>query len=114
MSETPHNTADAIPTPLRELLAAISEILTLPGPAATLEDLTRYESAVAERNHLVQLAIRDILSGDTQGIQWEADYLRKRAVESRPRYRTQEQWLDDLKQSIARSTAPQDGPGVTA
>jgi len=114
MSETLHDTADAIPTPLRELLAAISEILTLPGPAATLEDLARYDGAVAERTHLVQLAIRDVLSGNTQGIQWEANYLRKRAVESRPRYRTQEQWLDDLKQSIARSTDPQDGPEVIA
>lgn len=97
----------AIPEPIRDLLAAIGETLTLPTPANTVEDLGKYEATVTERTHRIQLAISDILANDTEGPQWEADYLRRA---TRPvRYRTSKQWLADLKQ-IAAGDGDQDGP----
>ncbi|MEV6752362.1 hypothetical protein [Streptomyces sp. NPDC051214] len=90
--------------PVRDLLAAISETLTLPTPAYTVEDLCKYETAVTQRTHLIQLAIRDILADDTHGAQWEADYLRRHGT-GPVRYRTSEQWLADLEQAPAADTA---------
>ncbi|GHA28796.1 hypothetical protein GCM10010372_30790 [Streptomyces tauricus] len=110
MSQQP--SPETIPEPIRNLLAAISETLTLPTPAITVEDLSKYEAAVDERTHLIQLAIRDVLADDTRGPQWEADYLRHAAKPVR--YRTPDQWLADLKQDAADGTGDQDGPVATA
>ncbi|MGW3847164.1 hypothetical protein [Streptomyces fagopyri] len=111
--DQPTPSATNIPEPLRELLTAMSEALTLPSPASTPEDLSRYEGAVAERMHLVQLAIYDVLGDDATDTRWEAEYLRK--VSAKPvRYRTPEQWLADLKRTAAGETGTQDAPDVPA
>ncbi|MEV7387587.1 hypothetical protein [Streptomyces sp. NPDC091215] len=92
-------TATDIPEAVRDLLAAISETLTLPDPSSDRMDMVRYESCVSERVHLIQMAVRDILNGTAaHGVQWEADYLRKKAADRPPRYRTPEQYLADLHQ----------------
>ncbi|HWU23243.1 MAG TPA: hypothetical protein VN088_17015 [Nocardioides sp.] len=88
----------ALPEPVRELLAAISATITLPDPGGARMDLVRYEGTVSERTHLIQIAIRDILDGKAiNGLQWEADYLRKQITARPPRYRTSEQELADLR-----------------
>ncbi|MFF1702483.1 hypothetical protein [Streptomyces sp. NPDC058252] len=86
-----------IPEPIRQLLAAISETLTFPDPGSNLADLTRYEDCVCERVHLIRLAIHDVLNGKaSQGVQWEADYLRTKTAERPPRYRTSEEYIAHL------------------
>ncbi|MER7838465.1 hypothetical protein ABTY98_21885 [Streptomyces sp. NPDC096040] len=92
-------TATDIPEPVRDLLAAISETLTLPDPAGDRMDLVRYEGCISERVHLIQLAIRDVLSGKaTNGLEWEAAFLRKQSTARPPRYRTSEEYLADLRE----------------
>ncbi|MEU2734673.1 hypothetical protein ABZ656_04260 [Streptomyces sp. NPDC007095] len=91
-----------IPEPLRQLLAAIDETLTLPDPAGDRDDLVRYEMCVSDRIHLVQLAVRDLLAGKSaNGVQWEADYLRKKSADNPPRYRNSEQYIADLRKAVA-------------
>ncbi|MFD5818131.1 hypothetical protein [Streptomyces sp. NPDC127038] len=86
-----------IPEPVRQLLAAISETLTFPDPGSDRADLARYEACVCERVHLIRLAIRDVLDGTaTNGVQWEADYLRTKIAERPPRYRTSEEYIAHL------------------
>ena len=88
----------AVPEPIRDLLAAISELLTLPDPGGDRMDLVRYESCVSERIHLVQLAIRDTIAGKAKNsLEWEAAYLREQIERRPPRYRTSEQELADLR-----------------
>lgn len=95
-SATVDNTS--LPEPVRDLLAAISELLTLPDPGGDRMDLVRYESAVSERTHLIQITIRDILAGNAiNGLHWEANYLRKQITARPPRYRTSEQEMADLR-----------------
>lgn len=99
MSEQPSNPGDA--RDLRELLAAISEVLTLPNPGSDRMDLVRYESCVSERIHLVQLVIRDTIAGNTKnGLEWESAYLREQIERRPPRYRTSEQELADLRRIV--------------
>lgn len=110
--DQPTPSATDIPEPLRDLLAAMGEALSLPAPASTLEDLSRYEGVVAERLHLVQLAIHDVLGDDSTDVCWEAEYLRK--TSARPvRYRTPEQWLAEIKRTAAGEAGAQDAPDVT-
>ncbi|MFD4788902.1 hypothetical protein ACFWN1_17965 [Streptomyces sp. NPDC058459] len=71
--------SDNLTDPVRDFLAAISEVLTLPEPAATLDDLIKFESEVDTRTHRVQLAIRDLLDGSSDDLAWEAGYLRRHA-----------------------------------
>lgn len=98
-----------IPEPIRGLLAAIDETLTLPAPAGARDDLVRYETCVTERIHLVQLAVRDLLAGkSSNGVEWEADYLRKKSAANPPRYRDSEQYLADLRQAVADYRTPTD------
>ncbi|MFD4786576.1 hypothetical protein ACFWN1_05740 [Streptomyces sp. NPDC058459] len=86
--------------PVRDFLAAISEVLTLPEPAATLGDLIKFKSEVDTRTHRVQLAIRDLLDGSSDDLAWEAGYLRRHA--GLPvRYRTPEQHLTEVR-ALAR------------
>ncbi|MEU6099071.1 hypothetical protein [Streptomyces sp. NPDC047079] len=101
LSARPDGAASStIPGPVRDLLAAIGEVLTLPDPGGDRMDLVRYESCVSERIHLVQLTIRDILTGKaTDGLEWEAAYLRKQNTARPPRYRTSEQELADLRRT---------------
>jgi hypothetical protein len=87
-----------LPEPVRDLLAAISETLSLPDPGGDRMDLARYETCVSERIHLVQLLIRDVLDGKTvNGLEWETAYLRQQNEARPPRYRTAEQYLADLR-----------------
>ncbi|MGW6258642.1 hypothetical protein, partial [Streptomyces sp. NPDC055085] len=95
------------PEPIRELLAAINETLTLPAPAGDRDDLVRYETCVTERIHLVQLTIRDLLAGkDEMGPAWETDYLRRRIAARPPRYRTTDQYIADLRQAASEVKEP--------
>lgn len=83
--------------PVRDLLAAISDVLTLPDPGGDRMDLVRYESCVSERIHMIQLAIRDVLAGKAvNGLEWETAYLREQIERRPPRYRTAEQEIADL------------------
>lgn len=87
-----------LPEPARELLAAISETLSLPDPGGDRMDLVRYETCVSERIHLVQLIIRDVLDGQAKnGLEWETAYLRQQNEARPPRYRTADQYLADLR-----------------
>lgn len=87
-----------IPEPVRQLLAAIGETLTLPDPGRDRADLDRYEACVSDRVHLVQLTIRDVLNGKAiNGIAWEADYLRKQTADRPPRYRTFDEYIAHLR-----------------
>ncbi|MGW3724164.1 hypothetical protein [Streptomyces sp. NPDC000851] len=91
-------TVTTIPEPVRDLLAGISETLTLPDPGGDRMDLVRYESCASERIHLVQLAIRATLDGKaSNGLEWEAAYLREQIERRPPRYRTAEQEIADLR-----------------
>jgi hypothetical protein len=91
-------TTTDIPEPVRQLLAAIAETLTLPDPSSDRDDLVLYESCVSDRVHLIQLTIRDVLDGKaTNGVQWEADYLRRKTEAQPPRYRTHEQYMAHLR-----------------
>ncbi|MGC9538527.1 hypothetical protein [Streptomyces sp. UG1] len=88
----------SVPEPVRDLLTAISEVLTLPNPGGDRMDMVRYESCVSERIHLVQLAIRDTIAGKAKnGLEWEAAYLRQQIERRPPRYRTSEQEIADLR-----------------
>lgn len=87
-----------IPEPIRQLLAAIGAALDLPDPGRDREDLDRYETCVSARVHLVQLTIRDVLDGKaTNGVQWEAEYLRKQTADRPPRYRTFDEYIAHLR-----------------
>ncbi|MFE3325837.1 hypothetical protein [Streptomyces sp. NPDC059176] len=48
-------TTTDIPEPVRDLLAAIVETLTLPDPSSERMDMVRFETWVSERVHLIQL-----------------------------------------------------------
>ncbi|MCX4575635.1 hypothetical protein OHB41_21065 [Streptomyces sp. NBC_01571] len=113
MTEPTQTTEGEIPAPIRDLLVAIRQAVTLPGPAGTLEDLSRHQSVAAERMHLVQLAIHDVLGDDSTDMHWEAEYLRKKSA-APVRYRTPEQWLAELKRTAAGETGSQDAPDATA
>ncbi|MYU24495.1 hypothetical protein [Streptomyces sp. SID8352] len=94
MSETP----DTLTGPVRALLTAISETLTLPHPGRDYTDLAGYEQHASDRITWIQATIRDVLGGDAiLGLQWEADYLRKQS-ELRPAdYRTVDEYIAALK-----------------
>lgn len=82
--------------PVRELLAAIAEVLDAPAPALSLEDEVAHRWLVDDRIGYVQVAIRDILAGKADlGIEWEASYLRRKAAERPPGYRTLAQAVEE-------------------
>lgn len=82
-------TSNDIPEPLRDLLAAISDTLELPAADINPADQRRYVWQLQDRVRFVQGAIRDVLTGAaTLGIQWEADYLRRKIAENPPTYQS--------------------------
>ncbi|MFG3476448.1 hypothetical protein ACGF3K_14450 [Streptomyces sp. NPDC047980] len=84
-------TAD-LPGPALDLLAAIAETLHVPAPAFDRDAEYAYRLLVEDRIRDVRAVISDILAGGaTLGIAWEANYLRKRAAERQPDYRTNAQ-----------------------
>jgi hypothetical protein len=96
--------AQPLPEPVRDLLAAISETLTLPDPGSERMDLVRYESCVSERLHLIKLIIRDVLDGkDKNGLEWETAYLRQQNEARPPRYRTLDEYLTEPRRVVAEA-----------
>ncbi|MFC5802779.1 hypothetical protein [Streptomyces formicae] len=88
-----------VPGPVLNLLAAISETLEVPSPALDRDAEVAYRLLVEDRIRVVQATIRDVLAGNAKlGIAWEANYLRKRAAERPPTYRTSAQALDELRE----------------
>ncbi|MFB8083710.1 hypothetical protein [Streptomyces sp. NPDC056013] len=60
----------------------------MPEPGVDTESLIKYSTFIESRIHYVQLAIRDILGGKADlGIEWEAEFLRKKVAERPPTYR---------------------------
>ncbi|MGW6263650.1 hypothetical protein, partial [Streptomyces sp. NPDC055085] len=95
------------PEPIRELLAAINETLTLPAPAGDRDDLVRYEMHASGRISLVKIVIRDALDGKADlGLAWEARYLRKEIADRPPSYRTPEQYLAELRENSEDGERP--------
>ncbi|MFE5793545.1 hypothetical protein ACFQ8C_13360 [Streptomyces sp. NPDC056503] len=80
--------------PVLGLLATIADLLDVPAPAPDLIDEVKHRRVVADRVGYIQLAIRAILAGEADlGLDWETAYLRRKAEQHPPAYRT----LDDLK-----------------
>ncbi|MGW1930449.1 hypothetical protein [Streptomyces sp. NPDC001919] len=77
-----------IPEPIRSLLTAIAETLDVPEPGMDIESLIKFSTFIEGRIHYVQMVIRDVLGGKARlGVEWEAEFLRKRVAERPPTYR---------------------------
>ena len=99
----------ALPGPIRELLAAITETLDLPIPAPEPAAVAAHQGLMDDRVQNVRLTINAILTGEAhEGIEWEARYLRTQAAKRPPSYRTGAQFDADRR---AATTAPAD-PGT--
>ncbi|MFF2774827.1 hypothetical protein ACFVU3_07950 [Streptomyces sp. NPDC058052] len=87
---------------IRNLLATIADFLDVPDPALDRADESAHRFLVDERVLLVRGVIEDILVGKaTLGLDWEADYLRRRAAERPVTYRTLAQVVDAAQVSAA-------------
>ncbi|WP_432114037.1 hypothetical protein [Streptomyces sp. S1] len=92
-----------IPEPVRSLLAAIAETLDVPEPGVDIESLIKYNTFVEGRIHFVQMAIRDVLTGKADlGVEWEAEFLRKKVAERPPTYRVLAQPLGSAEAEEGR------------
>lgn len=85
-----------LPAPVRDLLAAIGEALDVPSPSLDRDAEIAHRRLVDDRILYVRASIRDLLAGDhTLGIEWEANYLRRKAAERPATYRTSAQALKE-------------------
>jgi hypothetical protein len=77
--------AAAVPSEVRELLAAVLEALSIPFPA-TVGDHARYSELLEERAMHARLALERALEpgGAPLGLAWETGYLRDRLAEHPP------------------------------
>lgn len=75
--------SDAIPDPVRDLLAAVLEAVEIPHPA-TVGDAEVRDQIVKTRTMHAVLAVQSALVGSPVGIEWTTEYLRERLAENPP------------------------------
>ncbi|NML55694.1 hypothetical protein HHL19_36255 [Streptomyces sp. R302] len=96
---------------VRNLLAAIADVLDVPDPALDRADESAHRFLVDERIQLVRGIVGDVLAGKAiNGLGWEADYLRRRATARPVTYRTLDQAVDEAQVSTASALVAEPVP----
>ncbi|MFE3657251.1 hypothetical protein [Streptomyces sp. NPDC059165] len=91
-------TAD-LSAPVLNLLAAMGEALDVPAPALDRDAEAEYRLLVEDRIRYVRCVIKAVVAGETGGgIEWEADYLRRKTAERPVTYRTNAQVLAEREE----------------